>query len=114
MKIDLRLPDMAALDKLNTTALKSLLFITAVAMTALVWAVCTLGGIPIDNATLALWLTFLTALGGIGAYTQKNYRETDYEYARIKAGANVPASTTTVQAGAVNVAAAQTTTEEAK
>jgi hypothetical protein len=52
---------------------------------------------------IALWLGALTTLSGVGAYTYKTMRDTDYGALERKAAANVPTSTTTASAGGVVV-----------
>lgn len=95
----------------NATVLKGWSIVWLWIGTGVIWGLvagyCALTGKLAPVEWLVTWLGGLTAYSAVGAYSAKNFRETDYEFARIKAGANVPASVTTVQPGAVNVAAAQ-------
>lgn len=91
----------------NATAFKGWSIVLLWIFTGLVWGVCSLAHIAIDNTAFATWVTSLTAYSAVGAFSAKNYRETDYGYVERKGASNVPASVTTVQPGAVNVAANQ-------
>jgi hypothetical protein len=89
------------LDNLNVTSFKDVWVVWLWTGTFLVWAVTTIVGIPMNEGTFVAWLGGLTALSGVGAYRFKTMRDTDWRALEIKAGANVPSSTTTVQSGAV-------------
>lgn len=89
------------LDTLNTTAFKALSVGALWLFTGIVWGGCAIFLKNPPTEWLLAWLGGLCGFSGVSAYQFKTQRDTDWEALRIKAGASVPASQTTVQAGAV-------------
>lgn len=108
--------DLTWLNALETTRYKLVIAVWLCVGTFLVWAICALFTIAMEEVSFGLWLTFLAGLIGFSFAQYKTMRTTDYGYqerqAAIEAAKAVPASVVTVQPGAVNVAA--TTTEVVK
>lgn len=79
----------------NATAFKGWSIVNLWIYTGAVWGivalVCVFGEGTAPTEWLMTWLGGLTAYSAVGAYSQKNMRETDWEYARIKAGTAKPA-----------------------
>lgn len=92
---------MKFLDTLNTTAMKAWAVGALWLFTGLIWGVSTFVLAHPPTEWLIAWLGGLCGFSGVSAYQFKTQRDTDWEALRIKAGAAVPASQTTVQAGAV-------------
>lgn len=97
----------------NTTNTKALsivaLWLGTFVGTFAIAFVCMIYKLPCPVELIGLWYGGLTAFSGVGYLTQKNYRETDWTLAKIKAGANQP--DTIVQAGAQVQVASATTAE---
>lgn len=95
------------LNSFNSTAFKGWSIGWLWVYTGVVWGVCALVaaglGKELPEAWLGTWLGGLTLYSGVGAYQYGKMRDTDYGALERKAAAQVPASQTTVERGAVQV-----------
>lgn len=101
-----------------TTAYRGWMIPSLWLLTGVIWGLCAVIAIVASLAGndvklpvewLTVWTGFLTLVSGIQKYEQKDFRETDHELNRIKAGASQPTN--------VNVTASQAqvnTTPEGK
>lgn len=73
---------------------KALITLALYVGTFLVWAICSLAKINLDETSFAMWLGFLAALGGFSLATFNKERTTDYGYVERQ---NAGKPTTVVQ-----------------
>lgn len=97
--------DWKFLDTFNSTAFKGWstgwLWVFTGAIWGAVSGYAAMTGKPVPTEWLGTWLGGLTLYSGVGAYQYATMRNTDYGALERKAAANVPASMTTVERGAV-------------
>ena len=98
-----------------TTAYKGWMIPSLWLITAVIWGFCavvavvaSLAGneVKLPSEWLGVWTGFLTLVSGIQKYEQGDFRDSDHELNRIKAGAApapAPQTTTVNVAGSANV-----------